>query len=503
MKDLKELEKLLNSTVNHFTKLTFEATVDTGFENIAVEECIEKLGSRVAVSKTRGRIFFNSTFNTYEKLNDLRGVDHVNIVAGFTQLNLVNDKTQDLEAIKASIAAFDWEKALQVWKESIQFDGIVFPTAAQYNLAAANENAKRTDENCHKHVYINEEPEPNANWSSNGNWFQRTVLEEVLDGAESSDDDKSETSCDRNVNVPKFRVTCHRVGGQHSFTSMDAAWVFGGELHDKFNWLIDLTNYNLEIILQIQEKDVYVGLSLNRVSKHHRNITHFGPTTLRATVCYNMLRLCDPKPGDIVVDPLCGGGSIPIEGGLEFPGAYFIGGDNYEKAVTRFGNNLTDLPKKLKIDGIWWDATKLPFKSNSVDIFVTDLPFGKRSGSKSNNKFLYKKLLNELARTARLETGKAVFLTYDKKCFNMAYGLTRCFWRQTRYLSINMGGLDAGCFVLQRTGEEFTIKLSKSERKKLNQLEWLRKKIERENTESKMGFKTFCLNFGSCIAESS
>lgn len=488
MKDLKELQKLLSNTVNHFTKLTFEATVDTGFENIAVEECIEKFGSKVAVSKTRGRIFFNSSFNSYEKLNNLRGVDHVNIIAGFTQLKFSNDKTQDLETIKASIAAFDWEKALQVWKESIQFDGVVFPSAEQHNLAAAKENANQTGENCHKHVYIREEAETEDHWSTNGNGFQKTALEEILDVAESSDEDKSETSSDKNVMVPKFRVTCHRVGGQHSFTSMDAAWVFGGELHDKYNWLIDLTNHNLEIILQIQENDVYVGLSLNRVSKHHRNITHFGPTTLRATVCYNMLRLCDPKPGDIVVDPLCGGGSIPIEGGLEFPGIYFIGGDIHEKAVNRFGNNLRDLPKELKVDGIWWDATNLPFKSNSVDIFVTDLPFGKRSGSKSNNKFLYKKLLNELARVARLETGKAVFLTFDKKCFNMAYGLTRSFWRQTRYLSINMGGLDAGCFVLQRTSEEFSIKLSKKERKKLAQLEWLRKKIERENLQSKLWY---------------
>lgn len=46
---------------------------------------------------------------------------------------------------------------------------------------------------------------------------------------------------------------------------------------------------------------------------HHRNIVNFGPTTLRSTICYNLLKLANPKVGDIIVDPMCGGGSIPIE----------------------------------------------------------------------------------------------------------------------------------------------------------------------------------------------
>lgn len=48
-------------------------------------------------------------------------------------------------------------------------------------------------------------------------------------------------------------------------------------------------------------------------SKHRRNIASFGPTTLRSTICYNLLRLANPKPGDIIIDPMCGGGSIPVE----------------------------------------------------------------------------------------------------------------------------------------------------------------------------------------------
>ena len=56
-----------------------------------------------------------------------------------------------------------------------------------------------------------------------------------------------------------------------------------------------------------------VSLRVTHESKHRRNITHFGPTTLRATVCYNLLTLARPRIGDVIVDPMCGGGSIPIE----------------------------------------------------------------------------------------------------------------------------------------------------------------------------------------------
>lgn len=46
----------------------------------------------------------------------------------------------------------------------------------------------------------------------------------------------------------RFRATCFRVG-KHSFGSMEVAREFGGELQDKFNWVVDLVNFNAEVIL--------------------------------------------------------------------------------------------------------------------------------------------------------------------------------------------------------------------------------------------------------------
>ena len=80
-------------------------------------------------------------------------------------------------------------------------------------------------------------------------------------------------------------------------------------------------------------------MALNEESLFKRNICSYGPTTMRSTICYCMLHLADIKPGDIVIDSMCGGGSIPIEGANAWKHAHFLGGDNHEMAMERCKQN--------------------------------------------------------------------------------------------------------------------------------------------------------------------
>ena len=98
-----------------------------------------------------------------------------------------------------------------------------------------------------------------------------------------------------------------------------------------------------------------------------------------------------------------------------------------------------------------WNACHLPLKSNAVDVFVTDLPFGKKSGSLIKNWELYPKVMLEMARVCRDRTGRAVLLTKDKKVVSKALVRTARFWRKRCTYWINIGGLQAGVYVLQRT----------------------------------------------------
>lgn len=129
-------------------------------------------------------------------------------------------------------------------------------------------------------------------------------------------------------------------------------------------------------------------------SLHRRCLTHFGPTSLRPTIAYNMLCLAELQPGDCVVDPLCGGGSIPIEVNISmnycviinynvdtdfqcmygFPNTIVMCGDIHDKAAERTFNNIKGQETRLHMPDIFrWDATHLPFKNHEIDAIVTDL----------------------------------------------------------------------------------------------------------------------------------
>lgn len=63
---------------------------------------------------------------------------------------------------------------------------------------------------------------------------------------------KPATKKEFKTDVLQYRVTCYR-SGKHSFGSQDAARSFGGKLQDMFQWIVDLDNFQLEIVLHIKQ----------------------------------------------------------------------------------------------------------------------------------------------------------------------------------------------------------------------------------------------------------
>ena len=51
-----------------------------------------------------------------------------------------------------------------------------------------------------------------------------------------------------------------------------------------------MKNPELEVLLTIMGESMTVAIALNQESKYKRNIAHFGPTTLRFTIAYGLLR---------------------------------------------------------------------------------------------------------------------------------------------------------------------------------------------------------------------
>ncbi|XP_006823542.1 tRNA (guanine(6)-N(2))-methyltransferase THUMP3-like [Saccoglossus kowalevskii] len=372
------------------------ATVTTGFERLACDECSEKLG--VEATPRRGRIRFELPLSQLQKVHSLCGVDNLFVVVQeFENHQFIEEEEADLQSLSDLVTTIDWSTGIKYWQS-----------------------------------------------------YSKYAKSVPLTPEEISESD--------HATLPAFRVSCHRTGNKHSFQSPQAASRFGGSINDYFHWRVDLSNSDIDVLLNITDNDILVGIALTRESMHRRNIKHFGSTTLRATLAYMMLRLGEIQLGDVVCDPMCGCGAIPIEGVLNWPGSLHLCGDGNEYPCSHSLKNITAINETRKeqnrlpvsVDIVQWDVCQLPLKTNSIDVFVSDLPFGKRSGTRRRNWDLYHRGLVEMARVCKPETGRAVLLTHDKKCMMKTLSLCHNLWRSKRTIWINQGGLRAGVYLLHR-----------------------------------------------------
>ncbi|XP_048346323.1 tRNA (guanine(6)-N2)-methyltransferase THUMP3 [Sphaerodactylus townsendi] len=460
------------------TVVTIGATVPTGFELTAADEVQEKLGSQSKISKDRGKIYFEIPVISLPQVHQLRSVDNLFVVVQeFKDYQFKETKGDALKDLEDLAKKLPWSDPLAVWKlntslkkkKTRQKKG-----SQQSNMKKQKLDDDMKDESAVKGLH---EPLQNIIGLASAEIQDAQKTDEVTppNKDELSDSNKESTSNGENGSgdcqkgemegqVLKFRVTCNRAGDNHSFTSNEAARDFGGAVQDFFQWKADMTNFDVEVLLNIHNHEVVVGIALTEESLHRRNITHFGPTTLRSTLAYGMLRLCDPQPADIIIDPMCGTGAIPIEGAAEWPNCFHIAGDNNPQAVKRTANNILSLLKQIQskeslsdskpIDSIQWDICNLPLRTGSVDAIVTDMPFGKRIGSKKKNWDLYPACLMEMGRICRPRTGRAVLLTQDRKCFAKALSKMGHIWRKSHTIWVNVGGLHAAVYLLKRLGEK-------------------------------------------------
>ncbi|XP_070815755.1 tRNA (guanine(6)-N2)-methyltransferase THUMP3 [Chaetodon trifascialis] len=443
-----------DATSGDIITVTIGATVPTGFEHTAAEEVKEKIGADARISKDRGRIYFPVTTDKLFQVHLLRSVDNLFVVVEeYDHYQFKESKEETLMELQQLASKLPWTNALEVWKLNRSLK-----KKKGYRKGGNGTKSKPDSEATDATVADAEQQElPQAASAAES----QTKAESVPD-VESSTLDSGEVAPE--AKLIKFRVTCNRAGDKHSFSSNEAARDFGGAVQEFFQWKADMTKFDVEVLLNIHNEEVVIGIALTEESLHRRNISHFGPTTLRSTLCYGMLRLCKPQASDIILDPMCGTGAIPLEGAIEFNSSFYIAGDNYDMAVNRTVNNICHIQKRradkgsasgLPIDTVRWDLCNLPIRTSSVDIIITDMPFGKRMGSRKKNWDLYPSCLREMARVCRPGSGKAVLLTQDKKCFSKAISRMGGLWRKLHTVWVNVGGLHAGVYLLKRTGAMF------------------------------------------------
>jgi 23S rRNA G2445 N2-methylase RlmL len=244
---------------------------------------------------------------------------------------------------------------------------------------------------------------------------------------------------------PKGRPTYHLVTqmtGTHAYRRIDAKKEMAIGLAGVFpdSWKPAEENAAVEIWLTIHGKTAVCGMRLSDKTMRHRTWKeeHL-PASLRPTMAASMVRLAGAAPGDIVLDPMCGAGTIIGEqielskqrraGRVEV-----LGGDSDKNALRAAATNLKRVGPALLVN---WDAVRLPLAVESVDRIICNPPFGKQLASPEEIGPLYRSLVRESDRVLK-DGGKAVFLVSEMTPLRDA---TRtAHWQPLRQVNVRVLG---------------------------------------------------------------
>ncbi len=236
--------------------------------------------------------------------------------------------------------------------------------------------------------------------------------------------------------------------GTHPFRRVDAGLAVSDALRKILPTNMRHVNddADIEFWLWLGGSEAFVGLRLSDATMRHRDYKreHL-PASLRPTVAASMAWLSRPTASDIVLDPLCGAGTILTERGLLSEFGRLLGSDLQQDAVAIARRNA----RAAAVEVTWavGDARTLSLSDNSVTRILTNLPFGKQIGTHEENISLYAALSKEFARVLTPD-GLMVTLTSEDRLWETV--LRDSGWRIIKKVVCVVLGQPASIFVVIR-----------------------------------------------------
>ena len=212
-----------------------------------------------------------------------------------------------------------------------------------------------------------------------------------------------------------FRVVARLTGGDHEFRRIDFQRAVERGIGECGDRRLRLAGDDAEVefwaTMLADEFVLALRLSDERMRHREYKVAH-RPASLRPAVAAAMGLLSEPRDDDIVLDPLCGAGTVLIERAQLARYRLLLGGDFDRGALEAARTNVG--PRYKPIELVPWDAAAIPLRDASVTKIVTNLPWGLKSGSHAGNLRLYPALLAEFYRVLAPD-GTMVLLTAETR----------------------------------------------------------------------------------------
>ncbi|XP_039567185.1 THUMP domain-containing protein 2 isoform X3 [Passer montanus] len=219
-----------------------------------------------------------------------------------------------------------------------------------------------------------------------------------------------------------FRVSCRCSGAiARILTSQEVGRAIGTALVKQCGWRTDLRDPDLEIFVHLNDIHSVVGIPLFKLPLANRE--YIRTAGLRSTVAWAMASLAEIRAGALVLDPMCGLGTILLEAAKEWPEACYWGADISDSQLEGADGNIRAAGLVDKIELLKASVKALPLPSESFDSVISDIPFGKKFKTTSDSRLL-PDLLQEMERVLRV--GGTLVLLLSQELRRHVDRLTRC-----------------------------------------------------------------------------
>lgn len=207
---------------------------------------------------------------------------------------------------------------------------------------------------------------------------------------------------------PSFSVTASFVGKRNYNTDeIKSAIAAGVEGQTSWHYTADDREADLNLRIFIEHEVALVGLRIGTRPLHERawKVAE-RPGALKPSVAAALCRLAEVVPGQHLIDPCCGGGTLLIEAAIS--GAAVRGGDLDPDAVEVAHANGTAAGYPITVEA--WDSRHLPVLDASADRVLSNLPWGKQIAVDATLTHFYAETCREIERILK-PGGIAALLT--------------------------------------------------------------------------------------------
>ncbi|CAL1531238.1 unnamed protein product [Lymnaea stagnalis] len=186
--------------------------------------------------------------------------------------------------------------------------------------------------------------------------------------------------------------------------SKDIGW----RVSKRTGWIVDLQSPELEVCVHISDANVTAGIPLTRFPLSKRE--YLVDSGLRAPIAWIMCHLANIKPGEIILDPMCGKATILVEACTEFQASY-IGSDCDGDQLAAAIQNVDSLRLLMNnVSLVKSDGLDMPYRDSCVDIVMCDAPFNRNHKTSIAVDEFYFKFIHEIDRVLAPQ-GRCVLLT--------------------------------------------------------------------------------------------